>query len=139
MYGATLIVFAWSFFQGDKWKFVFFIPCYWLSPGHNLTVAQRTGHFFFQLFQILLLEFLSKTYKNPFWWFVGKNVFVKKKFGLFPYISIYKGISKEMVPKHCFWIAKLNSNFNFNWVEFSFIFIRHEKVKFDLICWFLIA
>ena len=40
----------------------------------------------------------------------------KKKFGLFPYISSYNGISKEMVPEHGF------SNFSFSFHHFFQIF-----------------
>ena len=98
----------------------FFITHYWLSHGHNLTVAWRYRAIFFnffRFFRFFLLEFLSNTYKNLFWWFVGKkNAFIKKKFDLFIKISNYKGVSKEMVPKHCFWI------FSFSFVIFSHFF-----------------
>ena len=99
----------------------FFITHYWLSHGHNLTVVWRYRAIFFnffRLFRFFLLEFLSNTYKNLFWWFVGKKMHLsKKKFDLFIKISNYKGVSKEMVPKHCFWI------FSFSFVIFSHFFL----------------
>ena len=59
-----------------------------------------------------------------------KYICQKKKFGLFPYISSYKGISKEMVPKHWFWIfSQFFHNFcqffgfecQYSWLSSSFI------------------
>ena len=95
------VVFSWQ-----QMKICFFITCYWVSPGHNLTVAWRYRAIFsniFRFFDFFLFEFLYNTYFDLFWWFVGEKMHLsKKKFGLFPYSSSYKSISKEMVPKHGF-------------------------------------
>ena len=107
-------------FSRRQMEICFSITCYWLSPGHNLTVARRYRAIFSNFFRFcwfFLFEFLNNTYLDLFWWFVGGKMHLsKKKYGLFPYISSYKGISKEMVPEHEI------SNFSFSFHHFFQIF-----------------
>ena len=108
-----------AIFSSQQMEICFFITCYRLSHGHNLTLAwcyRAIFSNFFRFCWFFLFEFLCNTHLDLFWWFVGEKIHLsKKKFGLFPYISSYKGISKEMVPKHWFWIF---SQFFHNFCQF---------------------
>ena len=71
------VVFSWR-----QMEICFFITCYWVSPGHNLTVARRYRAIFsniFRFFWFFLFEFLYNTYFDLFWWFVGEKCICQKK------------------------------------------------------------
>ena len=69
-------------FSRQQMEICFSITCYWLSPGHNLTVARRYRAIFSNFFRFcwfFLFEFLNNTYLDLFWWFVGGKMHLSKK------------------------------------------------------------